>query len=253
MTIGSNIYINEQTSQWMKIQPIPYYRGFDLNLALISSQFEYISNFKKKINEHKKEDPLYCSRDEELYEPKYNFDFFFIYILENESIKKGIINRKGDILAFDNFDEAILFPKSFIVLKKANKYGFINGMTSTSTKIEYKKLDFSPLRLFDYQLDIHKFAVIACIEFGWEDCYGVLDCEGNTIVPLIYDEVKISRSSLYVRIKEQEADIKLNQINPDKQIELHPCRIKNRFPHVEDFDDGEMAYIRNNGGDWIDD
>ena len=248
----SNALANLKISQ---IKPMIKLSGIGGRLALHSTLFNGIEANKKECEEHLGDFNFY-NPNCELYIPNMQDEFYYFYCNDNGTLRRGIIKKDGNIIAYSNFDDALILTDSFILLKKDNNYGFINADKLSTSPIEYKSLDLQPTLSMDKQDSSLRLAAVATKTIGYNDFYGALDEFGNVLVPFEYTRIEYHVKYVIVYKLGDKAKVPISELNPNKSIQLIPSNPEDDF---EPFDpdpwgaNSEMDYIRNNGGDWIDD
>lgn len=233
--------------------------------ALHSNLFATIHNFHEDFERRRSqhfnfenpfEDSPFSLEDCELLMPSPTQSFFYFYTCVDEKETKGIMNSKGEILAYANFDEAMVMSDNFVMLTKDGTYGFVNSINQKASDICYKFIDLQPsLSMNEQDADV-KLVAIAKVEKNHFTRVGALDENGNILIPFEYDEIRYNVKSVTVRRFGDTATIPIKNLDPTKPITLQSS--DDDFPSNEYDPDpwgakAEMDYIRNNGGDWIDD
>lgn len=249
---SSNALANLKICQ---IKPMTKLRGIGGRLALHSTLFDSIEANKKECEEHLGDFNFY-NPNCELYIPSMQDEFYYFFCDDNGTLKRGIIKKDGNIIAYSNFDEALILSDSFILLKKSNNYGFINAVKSSTSRIEYKKVDLQPTLSLGEQDSSLGLAAVAIKTIENNDYYGALDEFGNILIPFEYTRIEFYGKYVMVYKFGDKAKVPISELNPNKSIQLIPSNPEDDY---EPYDpdpwgaNSEMDYIRNNGGDWIDD
>ena len=238
-----------------QIKPMTKLRGIGGRLALHSTLFDSIEANKRECEEHLGDFNFY-NPNCELFIPNMQDEFFYFYCDDNGTLRLGIIKIEGNINAYSNFDDALILSDDFILLKKDNKYGFINALKTSTSLIEYKKLDLQPTLTMAKQGSLLGLASIATKTIGFNDYQGALDEFGNILIPFEYTRIEYHVTYVTVYKFGDNARIPISELSPTKSIQLTPTTPDD---NCEPYDPdpwgakSEMDYIRNNGGDWIDD
>lgn len=264
----------------VRIENMEMFKAVSLRSVLLNSYiFKLIDEFKEDIhkaeqnklehscviggyldNYNPHEDDCIIERNTMLLEKEPVKSFFYFYTSMDGSEQKGIIDTTGHILAYSNFDDAIVLNEDFVILRKGNLFGFANGKYHICTEIKYSSLDLEPISNTNPN-KVVDLAAIASLKIDSDIFEGILNSQGNVILPFNYDKVKLR----YERVSLSK-DGRSNTI-PLIRLKLNPLKIelKDGLRWFDDDTDSEcydldpwgakaeMDYIRNNGGDWIDD
>lgn len=231
--------------------------------ALHSNLFETIRRFEEDSKRRSQlplnfEDPFsdspFSLDDCSLLMPIPTQSYYWFYTEVDGNIKRGIINSKGQILAYANFDDALPMSDDFVILLKNGKFGFANSINQKASDIIYKSLDLQPTLSLNEQRSSKKLAAIATLETNYIDKVGALDENGDIIIPFEYDRIEYHVDKVTVYLFGRQATIPIEDLDPSVPIKL---KEDNRIYDDNDPDPwgakAEMDYIRKNGGDWIDD
>lgn len=230
-------------------------QGVGGRLALHSSLFDRVAANKKECEEHIGDFDFY-NPDCELFIPYIQDKFFYFYCEVDGVLHRGIFKNDGQVLAYSNFDDAIILSDDFILVKKDNYVGFINASNLFSSPIEYASLDLEPSKSLNLQNSSKRLAAIGKKLIGDSYFFGALDEFGNILIPFEYTHIEYKINHVLVYQIGKQAKVPIAELNPKKEIILTPT---NQELDYDNYDsdvwgmDSEMDYIRNNGGDWIDD
>lgn len=238
-----------------QIKPMSKIQGIGGRLALLSSLFDKIEANKKECKEHIG-DFNYYNPDCELFMPYIQDEFFYFSCDDNGTQRRGILKKDGKIIAYSNFDDALILSNEFILIMKDKKYGFINVTKLSTSLIDYKSLDLQPTQTLDKQDAPLRLAALATKTIGNNDYHGALDEFGNVLIPFEYTRIEYHVTYVMVYKFGDKAKVPISKLTPMHQIQLTPSSPEDDY---EPYDpdpwgaNSEIDYIRNNGGDWIDD
>ena len=237
-----------------KIEPLRIFSGvLNKRLALGSNVFvaykKYIQSFKDTFDNPFEGTPI---NDNFLFVNDVNF--FIFETTTGDIVKKGIIDNHGKVLVFDSFDNAMPMSEDFILLEYKGLYGFVNCRTAETSAIEYESINMQPILSIDEQDAEIKLAAIVSKTINYLNRKGALSQHGKILLPLKYDWIEYKGNNVEIRQFSQFATVPIADLGNSLDFqfsEKHQVR--------EDFDPdpwgakAEMDYIRQNGGDWIDD
>lgn len=264
----------------VRLENMEMFKAISLKCVLFNSYiFKLIEEFKERIkkaeqnklehscalggylnNYNPQEDDSIIERNTLFLEKEPVKSFFYFYTSADGLEQKGIVDASGHILAYSNFDDAIVLNEDFIILRKGDLFGFANGKYHICTEIKYSSLDLEPIHNTNPN-KVVDLAAIASLRIDSNNFEGILNSQGNVILPFNYDKVKLR----YERVSLSK-DGRSNTV-PLIRLKLDPLKIELKeglrwFDDDKDSDcydsdswdsKSEMDYIRNNGGDWIDD